>query len=98
MRRYIDADTAKINLSALKKYNNSHGIILAADEDAISEWIDKQPTADVRENVKGVWVHDSIKGTVCSVCGSTRRDNRIEHTNFCNVCGADMRGEQDDER
>ena len=52
MNRYIDADTAKINLSALKKYNNIHGIILAADEDAISEWIDKQPTADVVEVVR----------------------------------------------
>ena len=46
---------------------------------------------------RGKWIkEDSTCEIVCSVCHGIRRDNRISHTNFCNCCGADMRGEQDE--
>ena len=86
-------------MSELKKYNNSHGIILAADEEAISEWIDKQPTADVRENVRGEWrttyldhiaMGERPKILYCSICNQC-----IAYpTNYCPNCGADMRGDK----
>ena len=74
---------------------------------------DAQPTADVRENVKGRWVEvvdrtemydkEGVKtwGMLfqCNQCGFVL--NAVEsHTgqyNYCPNCGADMRGEQDDE-
>ena len=50
------------------------------------------------ERKKGKWINeDSIYETVtCSVCHGVRRDNRINHINFCNCCGADMRGENNE--
>ncbi len=54
-------------------------------------WINETPTADVRENVHGEWIHkDGIYGVVfCSKCDY---ELRINNTNFCPKCGADMRG------
>lgn len=45
-------------------------------------------------SVKGEWIKDDIHNTVCSVCGGIRRDSRFDHIDFCNKCGADMRGEE----
>ena len=57
--------------------------------------LSRVPSAEP-ERKKGEWIkEDSIYETVtCSVCHGVRRDNRINHINFCNCCGADMRGEQ----
>lgn len=50
------------------------------------------------ERKKGRWIkEDSTHETVCSICHGIRRDNRISHINFCNCCGADMRGDNNDE-
>ena len=68
---------------------------------AFKERIDKIPTADVRENVRGEWIEHKplsfgkiIKGLgnvfECSVCGE---EVNCEPCNFCPNCGADMRGE-----
>ena len=47
-------------------------------------------------NNTGVWIKDELGTTViCSKCKRPRRDNRVYHLNFCNSCGADMRGEND---
>lgn len=40
---------------------------------------------------KGEWITDELHNTVCSICGGIRRDNRSNHIDFCNKCGADMR-------
>lgn len=41
----------------------------------------------------GEWITDKLHNTVCSICGGIRRDNRFDHIDFCNKCGADMRGD-----
>lgn len=55
--------------------------------------VDAQPTADVRENVKGHWVVDRY----CSVCDFDKYEFDCccggWPQNFCPNCGADMRGE-----
>lgn len=48
------------------------------------------------ESRKGNWIEDRYGTVICSVCGKNRRDNRVAHINFCNSCGADMRGEEDE--
>ncbi len=42
---------------------------------------------------KGEWKTNLTTGDIfCSCCKEVRRDTRIKHINFCNSCGADMRG------
>ena len=60
--------------------------------DEIRRTYDKLKELPSVEN-KGEWIKDSLDMVVCSNCGEWRRDNRIKHINFCNCCGADMRGE-----
>lgn len=64
--------------------------------------IDTEPTADVRENIKGEWIRRDSRyvGWIsfnCSVCGETLELDRETSSDFkyCPFCGADMRGEQD---
>ena len=60
--------------------------------------IREQPTADVREIVKGKWTTGYEKCApgflkekyLCSVCGRWSFSGR---TAFCPQCGADMRGD-----
>ena len=99
MARYIDAD----NLSKVKYHNLPYTHIVPNGEnvesyergwnDAIDAIIENEPTADVRENVKGEWIEDGAL-TKCSVCGNTSEFCGTE--NFCYNCGADMRGEAND--
>ena len=56
--------------------------------------IDEQPTADVRENVKGEWVVNG-QNVYCSHCNGGSAYNWFgasAFTKFCPNCGADMRG------
>ena len=108
MSRYIDADKLALHLSdfALQESPNwganDHG---SADAyEAINECIkaiEQQPTADVRENVKGEWVDFGVHGDwaweqdghgnfwhiwKCSKC-----EYKTEHSsNYCPNCGAQM--------
>ena len=57
--------------------------------------------ADVRENVKGEWIDygqyaegHSHREIVCSICGYTYKGFLNEYK-FCPNCGADMRGENE---
>lgn len=89
MSRYIDAEQMKtIKSIQSANFNKIETII---------EWIDEQPTADVRENVRA---EKSISGGMansdgvtcwfeCSACGGSVDIS----DNFCRHCGADMRGE-----
>ena len=89
MNRYIDADKLQ------QVYKEIHG-------GKRSLLIDTEPTADVRENVKGEWTEEEhadfyINATFpvvhCNRCDyRTPRIDRLS-MNFCPNCGADMRGE-----
>ena len=81
MRRYIDADKLQ------EEFKELHG-------GKRSLLIDTQPTADVRENVRGKWKRRIVDGgwnanLVCSECGYTLMIEDGYH--FCPNCGADMR-------
>ena len=78
MSRYIDADRLQ------QTYKEIHG-------GKRSLLIDTEPTADVRENVKGEWIADELTGWLCSNCGEHIVLNIRMHGNFCPNCGADMR-------
>lgn len=94
MSRYIDADRLKEELkNSGYCYNNWLDIEM---------YINNQPTADVRENVKGEWIEKYYASNetgetvfhgmiMCSVCGHVPKVGWL--SNFCPDCGADMRGE-----
>lgn len=79
MSRYIDADK-------LQRHGKRGGVVYWKD-------IEAQPTADVRENVRGEWIfpYGDKKYKRCSVCGRVFYSIPY-NTNFCPNCGADMRG------
>lgn len=100
MARYIDADK-------FKSYVDS-GHLRSSDEICISDkgvinMIDNQPTADVKDIVRGKWVYD-CESLTCSMCGFCPRDimdggsyfsidmDHGRNLNYCPDCGADMRG------
>lgn len=58
-----------------------------------TDWLDEQLGKDRR---RGEWTEDVYHNIVCPFCGGIRRDCRIDHINFCNRCGADMRGDKND--
>ena len=70
---------------------------------ARQDWIDfiqTIPTADVRPNIKGKWIYkNDLKQFFCSECGfpSLTYDDvyiySMDLPNFCEDCGADMRGD-----
>ena len=110
-KKYIDADllikTIRDNDYLVVDYFNSkdRGMFTTG----IMQAIDEQPTADVRENVRGEWIHkythESLHdrtGIWCSACGrDALQDSEgyyIEdcETDFCPNCGADMRGEKNE--
>lgn len=86
--RYIDADLLQEDFKA------DHG-------GKRSLMIDTQPTADVRENVRGEWIQDEIAEALgvylCSNCNIPTQivdgDGNTKLTRFCPNCGADMRRE-----
>ena len=82
MSRYIDADLLQ------EDFKEDHG-------GKRSLMIDTQPTADVRENVRGEWQPIEVQpyfkkhfntSVACSVC-HRKGDKRW---NFCPNCGAQM--------
>lgn len=54
MSRYIDADPLEKQLNRYVEYNDDGEQEINADEVFIT--LHEQPTADVRENVKGEWI------------------------------------------
>lgn len=84
--RYIDADRLKKSFRATTFRGNKFVGIFDV-------FIDEQPTADVRENVRGEWKKRKDKPLQnwyqCSNCGAICG----ETSKYCSECGADMRGE-----
>lgn len=68
----------------------------------------KTLSADVRENVKGEWEMINPQLAKCSVCGGYESTNGKDKTmagvifktqkKYCPHCGADMRGDKDDNK
>ena len=101
MSRYIDAD--KIPWTDLNDNLNSNIKVLVT----FAEKVNRMPTADVRENVKGQWLDycdnpiksyfDGRYSAHCSVCGyHPEYEEEMRSANFCPNCGADMRGDNND--
>ena len=97
MARYIDTD----NMKSIKNIQSANFNSI----ESIREWIDSQPTADVRENVRGEWidcevVHDRKDAKItdwqqarCSICGkwhTTPYMYNWDHFEYCPNCGAQM--------
>lgn len=95
MSRYIDADLMKQSIPNTKmdEFENCRYCRML-DEEQVKDLIDQQPTADVRENIKGEWIAGDNSLT-CPRCGAHGEDIRSDFTfNFCPNCGAQMmRGE-----
>ena len=97
--RKIDADAM---LARLEEWNTSDSTDKALYNFTMHRILE-QPTIEP-ERKKGKWIpqdfnnHSGMTSTAvyyypkCSVCG-----NNANYTNFCPVCGADMRGDNDDQ-
>lgn len=90
MDRYINAGSLLTKIKAYRPY-------MYLGEDALSyaiKMVELEPSADVRENVKGKWLQDKHDEAGygyfdCSVCGADFYDVY----DFCPNCGADMRAD-----
>lgn len=101
--RLIDADSIQEELAALILY--SAGTPEGECIEYAHNLIDAQPTIDATPMVHAHWIQD--KGLFrnhivkCSHCGNFLDMNGVNagrgNANFCPNCGADMRGENDDE-
>ena len=92
MSRYIDADKLYEDM----QWSIQHDMY-DKPFDYLAE-IDCQPTADVRENVRGEWKKRKDKPLQnwyqCSNCGAICG----ETPKYCSECGADMRGDNNGKR
>ena len=92
MSRYIDADALGwIGYGTSAEFERGVNFML----DKIAE----QPTADVKEVIRGKWIKDEFGGHHCSACNARpllHGDESDALSNFCPECGADMRGENND--
>ena len=89
MARYIDADKIEPH-EQLESFGNGRYEYVRI---AYMDDIDAIPSADVRENARGEWIHydgEFDYDFKCSECGYSVWDN----SDFCPNCGADMRGEE----
>jgi hypothetical protein len=100
--RYIDADKLMLHLNDYKLQvspswkDEWERMVSCLVIDTCMEAVQEQPTADVRENVRGEWrttyldhvaMGERPKILYCSVCNQC-----IAYpTNYCPNCGADMR-------
>lgn len=88
MARYIDADKLAKDIFRAWELWEKKGKDCYIFAEVITPMLIGQPTADVRENVKGEWIlHQDSKTWECSVCG----EYQVVWSNFCMHCGADMR-------
>ena len=86
MSRYIDAD--KIPWTDLNDNQNSNIKVLVT----FAEKVNRMPTADVRENVRGEWVGGELGE--CSICGHKGCASDIwtgcNEKYYCPNCGAEL--------
>lgn len=98
-RKYIDADHLLTALSVFNDHDNGNPHFLSGIRTA-EEIIKDAPAADVRPVKRGVWKkhyadHEAFGERpfcrYCSVCNETT----VFPYNFCPLCGADMRKQDD---
>lgn len=92
--RPIDADALKATYIVTSTTTNAICHLYVSLED-----INSAPTIDLvrcGERKRGKWIKDADGCMVCSECGNPDEINGITGefmgSNFCNECGADMRG------
>ena len=93
--RTIDAD------ALLKKIEEDAEFYLVGDDEnskavgstllSVMEQINAMPTVKP-QRMKGKWINNYR----CSVCGYSEKNYSDAPNNFCPVCGADIRGGQDE--
>lgn len=76
--------------------------IVKFDKDELKRLVDERVIEPIKngelvlqtdKRPQGEWVVDiTTREVVCSCCRQSRRDTRTTHIFFCNHCGADMRG------
>ena len=104
MSRLIDADALH---KRIKAKNTSNAMMRVMKAECLAE-IDDAPTI-VPERKTGKWIErnpqnsDKCRLIECDQCGFSHivgfnvpYEHWIENRNFCERCGADMRGEQND--
>ena len=71
-----------------------------SDDCFVYSEITNAPTVYVRENVRARWTYDENNNFVCSNCGNsvsfTAIDGGWTLGRFCQTCGADMRGDNNE--
>jgi len=105
MSDYISREEIRDCYVSIKDVINSHrndnNAILNDTLDKIDfyvfTYLNKCPSADVRENVKGEWIEKYIEREgycyFCSNCNLEVLESDL--SNFCPNCGADMRGKKE---
>lgn len=94
MARYIDADEAIEAIRILAEKHHADGDVEFANGvmKAVTR-IKSQPTADVKEVVRGKWVQVCGDNKfVCSECGRRKPKTYAAMANYCGHCGTDCRG------
>lgn len=77
-------------INEITEYGSKGTIYISVAE--LKRRIEHLPPAPSESKI-AYWTKDIVGSIVCSKCGGIREDNRIGHTNFCNCCGAKMKGE-----
>lgn len=90
MSRYIDADGIQYTMLYKENWITNTGL---EKQGVWKDDIDKIPTADIRENVRGEWLPDMIyngEDEWCFFECSNCKYKADKHYNFCPNCGAKM--------
>lgn len=89
---YISREAAIVQKCDCEAYDPKTGMIFECDAVPV-ERINAIPAADVRPVVRGRWeIMSDPRFRRCSVCHDKVVFNMKNLPNFCDVCGADMRG------
>lgn len=89
MRRCVYADKFKSDIKDVAEINGG-----SFTEFEVLGILSGQPTADVRENVRGEWIDAQYPFSKCSIC-DCYFDTANNEANFCPNCGAQMIGDKE---
>lgn len=90
-------------LDLINEVNSSGGFKSYSDYSTMFDLVDDMPAADVQPVKHGHWIEEvrevggffKLNQTYihCSECGKEHYSGTLPKPNFCDNCGADMRGE-----
>lgn len=94
MSRLIDADALH---KRIKAKNTSNAMMRVMKAECLAE-IDDAPTIEP-ERKTGRWIYEEVIHGHCSCCGflAIYQETDVFGYDFCPNCGADMRGEQNED-